>query len=99
MKYFIILVLFVLGLLFYPQIQEGTNSSCAALERRAVAAVGKNDEGTVFLGLLLKGVSNGALAQEAIKSKYPNLPPIIGCSISYYDVVLNPEKALNFKAK
>jgi len=99
MKTFLIMVLIFAGLLFYPQIQEGTESSCAALERKVLTVVNKNKEGAAFLGLLLKGLSNGAFAQEAIKSEYPNLPPAIGCSISYYDVLLNPERALKLKAK
>ena len=99
MKTFLIMVLIFAGLLFYPQIQEGTESSCAALERKVLTVVNKNKEGAAFLGLLLKGLSNGAFAQEAIKSEYPNLPPAMGCSISYYDVLLNPERALKLKAK
>ena len=99
MKIFLIIVFIFAGLLFYPQIQEGTESSCAALERKVLTVIHKNKEGAAFLGLLLKGLSNGAFAQEAIKSEYPNLPPIMGCSISYYDVLLNPERALKLKAK
>tara|TARA_Y100001954_G_C15565264_1_gene480672 strand:+ start:103 stop:402 length:300 start_codon:yes stop_codon:yes gene_type:complete len=99
MKTFLVIVFMFAGLLFYPQIQEGTDSSCAALERKVLSVVNKNNEGAAFVGLLLKGLSNGAFAREAIKSEYPNLPPIMGCSISYYDVLLNPERALKLKPK
>ena len=99
MKTFLVIVFMFAGLLFYPQIQEGTDSSCAALERKVLSVVNKNNEGAAFVGLLLKGLSNGAFAREAIKSEYPNLPPIMGCSISYYDVLLNPERALKLKDK
>jgi len=45
----------------------------------------------VFAALLLRGFSNGAFIHEIIKSKYPNLPSIIGGSTFYYRVILNPE--------
>ena len=91
-----IIVLIIVGFIFYPQFSEGADSSCASLERQVLRVVIKNKEGSVF-ARLLKGLSNGAFAQEIIKSKYPNLPPIIGCSIFYYRVMLNPEIALKLK--
>jgi len=98
MKSVCVIVLLVVGFIFYPQFNEGTDSSCASLERQVLRVVNENKEGSVFLGLLFKGLSNGAFAQEIIKSKYPKLPPMIGCSISYYDVMLNPERALKLKS-
>ena len=98
MKSVFIIILILISFLFYPQFNEGTDSSCASLERQVLRVVTENKEGSVFLGLLFKGLSNGAFAQEIIKSEYPNLPTIIGCSISYYDVMLNPERALKLKS-
>jgi hypothetical protein len=83
--------LIILGGLFYPQINEDTSSSCAALERKVVRLLTQNKEGSAFTSLIFKGILKGAFAQELIKSRYPNLPPIVGCSIFYYEVMLNPD--------
>jgi hypothetical protein len=98
MKSVFIIILILISFLFYPQFNEGTDSSCASLERQVLRVVTENKEDSIFLGLLFKGFSNGAFAQEMVKSKYPKLPPMIGCSIFYYDVMLNPERVLNLKA-
>ena len=97
MKLFFIFGLIILGGLFYPQINEGTSSSCAALERKVVRLLTQNKEGSAFTSLILKGFLKGAFAQKLIKSKYPNLPSTIGCSIFYYYVILNPDTIQKLK--
>jgi hypothetical protein len=98
MKLISIIVLIIVGFLFYPQLIEDTDSSCAALEGRVIRLATENKEGSVFASLFLRGFSNGAFTQEIIKSKYPNLPPFIGCSIFYYRVILNPETVQKLKS-
>tara|TARA_B110000438_G_C15633930_1_gene572222 strand:- start:41 stop:343 length:303 start_codon:yes stop_codon:yes gene_type:complete len=98
MKSIFIIVAIILCLLFYPQFNEDTGSSCAALERQAVRLLTENNEGSVFAVLLFKGLSGGAFAQEIVKSKYPNLPPILGCSFFYYRLILEPGMAQKLKS-
>ena len=98
MKLVFIIILILIIFLYYPQFNEGAESSCASLERQVLRVVTENKEDSIFLGLLFKGFSNGAFTQEVVKSKYPKLPPMIGCSILYYDVILNPERVLNLKS-
>ena len=98
MKILFILVLIILGFLFYPQFNEDTGSSCAALEGKVVRLVTEDTESSLIAALILKGFSSGGFAREMIKSKYPNLPPIIGCSIFYYEILFNPKIAQNLKS-
>ena len=97
MKILFIFGLIILGFLFYPQINEDTSSSCSALERKSVRLLTQNKEGSAFAALILQGILKGAFAQELIKSRYPNLPPIVGCSIFYYQIMLYPETAQKLK--
>ena len=98
MKLISIIVLIILGSLFYPQFSEGTDSSCAALERQVVRLLTEKQEGSVFALLLLRGLSDGAFTQEVIKSEYPNLPPTIGCSVYYYRVIFDPKNIHKLKS-
>ena len=97
MKILFILVLIILGVLFYPQFNEDTGSSCAALEGKVVRLVTEDKKDSLIAALILRGLSSGAFARKMIKSKYPNLPPMIGCSIFYYEILLNPKIAQKLK--
>ena len=79
MKYLFLfgwLGLVIIGCLFYPQVNEDTNSSCAALEKQIIRVNTENEVGSAFTALLLGGISQGQIARKLIKSRYPNLPPL-----------------------
>ena len=100
MKYlflFGLLGLVIIGCLLYPQVNEDTDSSCAALEKQIIRVNTENEVGSAFTALLLGGISQGQIARKLIKSRYPNLPPIFGCSIFYYEVMFDPRTAQQFK--
>ena len=94
MKLLILIALIFAGLYFYPQINEGTDSNCAALEKRFVRdAFSKEEGGDIFSALLSSGATNGALAASMVKSASPNLPATMGCLRIYYELMFDPEMA------
>ena len=96
-----LIILMIAGILFYPQFNEDADSSCSALEKRGARLMVKDGAGLdlAIAGLLLRGLSNGMISRELIKSEYPNLPPIIGCSFYYYRVILDPGFAKDIESK
>jgi len=94
MKLLILIALIFAGMYFYPQINEGTGSTCAALEKRFVRDAFSNEQGgDVFSALLSSGATNGALAASMVKSASPNLPAALGCLQIYYELMFDPEMA------
>lgn len=94
MKLLIALALVLAGIYFYPQMNEGTSSPCAAVEKRFVRdAFSESDGGDVFAALLASGVTNGALAASMVKSVYPNIPATLGCLRTYYELMFDPDLA------
>ena len=94
MKTLLVIAAIVGGLYFYPQINEGSSSACGAVEKRFVReAFSASQGGDLFIGLLMSGASNGALAQAMVKSASPNLPAFLGCLKAYYQLMLDPEPA------
>jgi diphthamide synthase (EF-2-diphthine--ammonia ligase) len=92
MKWLIILVVLLVAFFFYPQLNESASTSCAATEKRfARAAFDPKDGGSVLGALLVSGVSNGALASEFAKNRYPNIPATVGCVVVYYQMMVDPE--------
>jgi hypothetical protein len=92
MKWLIVLVLVLGGLFYYPQLNESTSTACAATEKRfAWSAFEPKDGGAMLGALLASGVSNGALAGVFVKSHYPNLPVAVGCSVVYYQIMVDPD--------
>ena len=94
MKLIILIALIMSGLYFYPQFNEGTQSSCGALEKRFVReAFGGEKGGDVFSALLSSGATNGALAASMVKTASPNLPAPLGCVKIYYELMVDPDMA------
>jgi hypothetical protein len=101
MKYLFLfgfLGLVIIGFLFYPQVNEDTDSSCVALEKQIIRVNAEHEVSSVVTSLLLdrisrtkkgRGISQGRIAWILMESKYPNLQPIIGCSIFYYEVMFD----------
>ncbi len=80
----------------YPLVNEEQKSPCSALEQKIAALVrASGKSGDVLAGALagvVGSLSEGALAAAAMKDRYPNLPPSIGCTITYWDLIFNPGK-------
>jgi hypothetical protein len=94
MKLIILIALVIAAAYFYPQINEDSDSPCAALEKRFVRdAFTGSDGGDLWAALLSSGVTNGAIAASMVKSTSPNLPAALGCMRSYYELMFNPELA------
>lgn len=100
MKWLIVLGLVFGGLFYYPQVNESASSACAATEKRfAWTAFEPKDGGAILGALLASGVSNGALAGTFAKSHYPNLPVALGCSVVYYQMMVDPDMAKRIMSK
>lgn len=94
MKLIILIALIFGGLYFYPQFNEGTESSCGALEKRFVRDAFSGEQGgDIFSALLSSGASDGALAASMVKTASPNLPPALGCLKIYYELMFDPDMA------
>jgi hypothetical protein len=94
MKTAVVIALLLIALFFYPQVNEGSGSPCAATEKRfARSVMDTKDGGSIFGLILISGISNGALAAEAAKNQYPNIPASLGCVILYYRIMANPDFA------
>jgi hypothetical protein len=92
MKKVVVIALLLMGIFFYPQINEGSGSPCAATEKRfARSVVDQKSGGSIFGLILLSGISNGALAAEAAKNQYPNIPASLGCVVLYYRIMADPD--------
>jgi len=75
---------------FFPQIYEGTGSSCAALEAKLFRDVAGEDANAVMVVQMIAGRSDGAVGRRIVAEQYPNLPRGIGCVVGYFD--LNPSE-------
>lgn len=83
-----VVVLMLLVAAFYPMINEGTSSSCAALERRfiAVAIADRPPEEAVAIKLAKKllDLGKGKLAREMVRRDNPDVPAILTCYQWYW---------------
>jgi len=87
----------VAAFLAYPSINEGANSACHALEKKAVATLaahspkhGNDALGDILGGSVVSAFSKGELASIYIKRRYPNVPPMVGCATMYWRLMFNP---------
>ena len=100
MKVFGILICLtvVTGFFLYPALNEDSESACHALERRVVSSLpepvgaGRSEEAATraFLGALVGILSDGSIAASVVKQRHPNVPPAIGCTITYWHITLDP---------
>ena len=96
MRFLILLIVLVAGgLVLYPLVGEETTTACNALERvsaRVLAARdGDHRVGSLLLGQLLQGLSDGQFAALAAKNRYPTLPPGLACTVMYWRAVLDTD--------
>ena len=91
LKLLLVLILLLLGLYFYPNIAEDKSSACSALENKIIRIINKDNDYSSILSLLIPTLSGGYIVRSAIKERYPDLPPAIGCIVTYYEIILAPQ--------
>ena len=89
-------VLVVLALVVfaaYPLVNEGTKSSCKALERRAVTLVSLDGgpESLIITALArqLLRQGKGRIAAEFSRQRNPDVPVALSCTINYWHSLLD----------
>jgi hypothetical protein len=95
-KLLIPVVLVVLALVVfvaYPLVNEGTKSSCKALERRAVTLVSMEGgpESLIITALArqLLRQGKGRIAAEFSRQRNPDVPVSLSCTINYWHSLLD----------
>ena len=90
-----VLVIAVAGVVFfaYPLVNEGTKSSCKALERRALTLMARDGgpEGLIIaaLGRQLLRTGKGKIAAEFSRQRNPDIPVAVGCTVNYWHSLLD----------
>src|SRR3984893_14393246 len=77
----------------YPLLNEGPSNVCSALEMRLITLESRksgNLATAAFLAALQGSLSNGSLAMSIVKQQHPDLPPIVGCTLTYWQTIFNP---------
>jgi len=97
LKLLLFLILLVLGLFFYPNFAEDKGSVCSALENKLFRIVNIDNEASSLLTLLIPTLSDGFIVRAAIHERYQDLPPTIGCLITYYEILLYPQMEEDIK--
>ena len=85
----VILLVIIAGVGFaYPLVNEGTSSSCKALERRALTLMARDGgpEGLIIaaLGRQLLRAGKGKIAAEFSRQRNPDVPVAVGCTLNYW---------------
>lgn len=100
--FLVLLVLVVAGAVAYPLVNEDVSSPCKAVERRAIASVtpgpgagpgarrGEDAMTRAFISSIVGGLSDGAIAAAVVKQQHPNLPAVVGCTVAYWRMVIDP---------
>ena len=72
----------------YPLVNEGTQSSCKALERRALTLMVRDGgpEGLIIaaLGRQLLRAGKVRIAAEFSRQRNPDIPVAVGCTVNYW---------------
>ncbi len=84
MKYFIALVVFVIGAYFYPQIIESKGGPCQAFEAKLSGELSAQDQNAGLLAGLVSGISDGEIGKRIATREYESLPTGLACVRAYY---------------
>lgn len=86
----------VLAIAFFagPMAVEGRTGVCRPLESRVMSIAMSQDRsgaaGSVFARALVEQFSDGSMAQAAVRTRYPNVPPYLSCPALYWTSIVNP---------
>mgnify|MGYP001551869094 CR=1 FL=1 len=95
----LLLVALIAGAIIYPRHAEHTDTVCAAFEHRFATLVARqasqpgNTAPQGMLGFLQGAVtgSQGQIAAAYIHERYPQLPPLVGCTVGYWRLRFDPD--------
>lgn len=77
----------------YPLVNEGTKSSCKALERRALTLVSRDGrpESLIIAALArqLLRQGKGRIAAEFSRQRNPDIPVRLSCTVNYWHSLLD----------
>jgi len=90
MKTLLLLLVLAAGVFVYPMLREGAGGQCDALEKLGVRVA--TDRGVP--AQLLQSLSNGRMADVMVRSRYPDLPPGIACTLLYWKAAFDPDAML-----
>lgn len=100
MKGVVFLLIAIVGVtVAYPLLNEETDSSCVALERRIAANIIASERhgqtradavGQRLLANALANVFNGHAAAAISREKFKHVPPFFGCSMIYMYSLFDP---------
>ena len=88
------------GAVIMPQVAEGADNACHAVEKKAVKALvadaKKRGEdmtsGAGIIGLtIINGIvsaSSGSMAESAAQAELPNVPPVVACSARWWQAAM-----------
>ncbi len=98
MKTFFCLAILVLAAVIgYPLLNEETTSPCRALEHRFIGLATAQHTGAdspasaVFATAFADALSGGEIAAALIRHRHPDLPPAIGCTVIYWQAIVDPD--------
>lgn len=86
MKFFILLILVLVGGYMFPQVYEEVDSPCQALEKKLVRDNTENGLEDSVVSNLVLSISNGDLGERIANDKFPKLPARLGCLAVYYGI-------------
>jgi hypothetical protein len=88
-----LITIIVAAFFAYPLMNEGTTSSCKALERRALTLMARDGgpEGLIIaaLGRQLLRAGKGKIAAEFSRQRNPDIPVAVGCTVNYWHSLLD----------
>ncbi len=93
----------------YPLANEHAGNACQALEKRYIAMYAPayplqrpaHAIGWAIADAYLEPWSDGRIAATQMKRRYPALPPQVGCTVNYWESLIDPrvqqgvEQAMN----
>ncbi|MCC6719722.1 MAG: hypothetical protein IT555_17710 [Acetobacteraceae bacterium] len=104
MRLLLLLALLAAGAWFAPQVSEGTDGPCPALDRRNLAVIDAEvarlppamaaDPRLARARALLAdvmGATRGTMAEAMVRERFPQLPPGAGCVVGWWKLKLDPD--------
>ena len=103
-RIFLLLALLVAGGWFAPQMVEGVDGPCLALDRRTVAVLDAEvarlppamaadprlGRARALMAEMM-GASRGTMAEATIRERFPQIPPGVGCVVGWWKMMLDPD--------
>ena len=95
----LVIVALLAGFFAYPLLNEGTKSSCKALERRSLTLVTRDGgpEGLIIASLArqLLRAGKGKIAAEFSRQNNPDIPVALSCTVNYWHSLFDRDWLVN----